>query len=296
MLASLLLLAAATTFNINDAPPQAIPTEVRRALREDVRSAFTHAYDHYMAHAMPSDVLNPLSCRGEDSWGAITLTLIDTLDTLAIMGNATEFERGVRWCIDNIDFDRDETVSLFETNIRVLGGLLAAHALGSDRRLGLLSESYPDGYGGGLLPLAIDLGNRLLPALQTASGIPFGSINLRHGVSPTESPVTCTAAAGTLLLEFGALSRYTGDPRYEAAAKRAALAVWQRRSEIDLLGAHVHIHSGVWTQPDSGIGRGIDSFYEYMLKGHMLFGDAEYLAIFHDSYHAALKHLKQGPW
>jgi mannosidase alpha-like ER degradation enhancer 2 len=212
------------------------------------------------------------------------------------MGNATEFERGVRWCIDNIDFDRDETVSLFETNIRVLGGLLAAHALGSDRRLGLLSEPYPDGYGGGLLPLAIDLGNRLLPALQTASGIPFGSINLRHGVSPTESPVTCTAAAGTLLLEFGALSRYTGDPRYEAAAKRAALAVWQRRSEIDLLGAHVHIHSGVWTQPDSGIGRGIDSFYEYMLKGHMLFGDAEYLAIFHDSYHAALKHLKQGPW
>ena len=69
---------------------------------------------------------------------------------------------------------------------------------------------------GGLLTLALDLGHRLLPALQTESGIPFGSINLRRGVSPTETPVTCTAAAGTLLLEFGLLSRLTGDRSLEA--------------------------------------------------------------------------------
>ena len=68
---------------------------------------------------------------------------------------------------------------------------------------------------GGLLTLALDLGHRLLPALQTESGIPFGSINLRRGVSPTETPVTCTAAAGTLLLEFGLLSRLTGDRSLE---------------------------------------------------------------------------------
>lgn len=97
-------------------------------------------------------------------------------------------------------------------------------------------------------------------------------------------------------MEFGALSRLTGDPRFEAAAKRAALAVWNRRSEIDLLGAHVHIKTGQWTQADAGIGRSIDSFYEYMLKGSMLLGDSEYLAMFHDSYHAALAHLKHGPW
>ena len=52
-----------------------------------------------------------------------------------------------------------------------------------------------------------------MPALQTESGIPFGSINLRRGVSATETPVTCTAAAGTLLLEFGLLSRLTGTAR-----------------------------------------------------------------------------------
>lgn len=271
------LLLSSAVFTI---ATEAITIEERRVLREKVRDAFTHAYDNYMAKGFPSDVLNPLSCRGEDGWGSMTLTLLDTLDTLALMGNASEFERGVRWCTEHLSFDIDDTVSLFETNIRALGGLLSAHALASDRRLGLLSQPYPESYGGGLLPLALDLGRRLLPALDTESGIPFGSINLRHGVSPTESPVTCTAAAGTLVLEFGMLSRLTGDDRFEVAAKRAALSVWRRRSEIDLVGAHVNLRTGAWTQADAGIGRGIDSFYEYMLKGHMLFGDPEYLAIF----------------
>ena len=97
---------------------------------------------------------------------------------------------------------------------------------------------HAEAYNGGLLPLARGLGERLLPALMTDSGIPFGSVNLRYGVAHNESPVACTAAAGTLVLEFGMLSRLTGDARFEQAAKRAALGVWNYRSEIDLLGAH----------------------------------------------------------
>ena len=136
-----------------------------------------------MEHAFPHDVLLPESCEGADAWGGITLTVLDTLDTLALMGNATEFERLVRWCIDHVDFDQDETVSVFETNIRALGGLLSAHLLAIDPRLGLMSAPYDAR--GGLLTLALDLGRRLLPALQTDSGIPYGSINLRSGVAPT---------------------------------------------------------------------------------------------------------------
>jgi mannosidase alpha-like ER degradation enhancer 2 len=89
-------------------------------------------------------------------------------------------------------------VSLFETNIRALGGLLSAHAFASDAKLGLLSEPYPSAYKGGMLPLAIDLADRLLPALDTPSGIPYGSINLRHGVAHNESPIACTAAVRRL--------------------------------------------------------------------------------------------------
>ena len=84
-LACLLLALVAATGN-------GMTIDERRELREEVRALFTHGYDNYMAHAFPRDVLKPLSCRGEDGWGSVTLTLLDTLDTLALMGNATEFE------------------------------------------------------------------------------------------------------------------------------------------------------------------------------------------------------------
>ena len=68
--------------------------------------------------------------------------------------------------------------------------------------------------------MALDLGERLLPAFETPTGIPFHTINLRHGVSREVSQTreTCTAAAGTLLLELGLLSRLTGDARFEQGA------------------------------------------------------------------------------
>ena len=73
---------------------------------------FSHAWDNYMASAFPADVLAPISCTGEDEWGGIALTLLDTLDMLAIMGNSSEFERGVRYVTSGqLSFDRDETVS-----------------------------------------------------------------------------------------------------------------------------------------------------------------------------------------
>ena len=47
---------------------------------------FHHAYDGYLRHAHPYDELRPLSCDGVDTWGSYSLTLIDALDTLIIMG------------------------------------------------------------------------------------------------------------------------------------------------------------------------------------------------------------------
>lgn len=198
-----------------DEPAEQMSRAERIKLRDQVRKMFYHGYDNYMSHAFPSDVLQPGKCTGSEDWGGITLTLLDTLDTLALMNNASEFEGGVRYIIEHVSFDVDSTVSLFETNIRALGGILSAHLLAADRSLALMSEPYPESesYRGGLLPLALDLGLRLLPALYTPTGIPFGSINLRYGVARTESPITCSAAAGTLLLEFGTLSRLTGDAR-----------------------------------------------------------------------------------
>lgn len=207
-------------------------------------------------------------------------------------------------------FDLDSKVQVFETVIRGVGGLLSAHlfavgelpingynprpagALDPDDPLNLPPISWPDGfeYNGQLLRLALDLANRLLPAFYTTTGMPYPRVNLRHGIpffpnSPlyqvlgTESPSapdpaditeTCSAGAGSLVLEFTVLSRLTGDPRFEQIAKRAFWSVWNRRSEIGLIGAGVDAEHGNWIGGHSVIGAGADSFFEYALKSHIL--------------------------
>jgi len=102
---------------------------------------------------------------------------------------------------------QNKTVSVFETNIRILGGLLSAHLIASDYATGMRIQSYDDQ----LLHLAADLAQRLLPAFDTPTGIPFGSINLKYGVDENESKITSTAGGGTLTLEFGILSRLTNN-------------------------------------------------------------------------------------
>ena len=158
------------------------------------------------------------------------------------------------------------------------------------------SLSQVEGYDGGLLRLALDLGTRLLPAFATPTGIPFGAINLRRGVAANESSISSTAGGGTLALEFGLLSALSGDARFEAAARRAVRGLWARRSALGLLGAHIDIRSGQWTHRDAGIGTSIDSFYEYLFKASRLLADAEYGHMFEQAYRSVEKHLYRDPW
>ena len=91
---------------------------------------FHHAYSGYLAHAYPYDELRPLSCDGVDTWGSYSLTLIDALDTLAVVGNYTEFVRVYQLVAnERVDFDSNINVSVFETNIRIVGGLIGAHLM-----------------------------------------------------------------------------------------------------------------------------------------------------------------------
>ena len=168
--AAVLAAAAVTT-------TAAMSRQERRALRDEAAALFTHGYDSYMKHAFPADTLKPLSCAGADDWGSMSLTLLDTMDTLALMGNATEFERGVRYCVEHLSFDRDDTVSVFETNIRALGGLISAHLLALDPRLGLMSGPCASGWEAARLPCLGD--SSLLPWPPGAG--PPGS-RLRHAL------------------------------------------------------------------------------------------------------------------
>ncbi|XP_030507656.2 alpha-mannosidase I MNS4 isoform X1 [Cannabis sativa] len=269
-----------------------VTPEEAKQLRDEVREMFYHAFDGYMENAFPLDELRPLSCGGEDTLGGYALTLIDSLDTLALLGDRDRFSTSVEWIGKNLRFDINKTVSVFETTIRVLGGLLSAHLIASDYATGMKIPTYDNQ----LLNLAEDLGRRLLPAFDTPTGIPFGSVNLLHGVDEHESKITSTAGGGTLTLEFGVLSRLTNDPIFEQATRNAVRGLWARRSKLNLVGAHINVFTGDWTQKDAGIGTSIDSFYEYLLKAYLLFGDEEYLFIFQEAYAAAMHYLYNDPW
>lgn len=275
--------------------------EMAWKLREEAREVFYHSYDAYMEHAYPWDELKPLSCaprrytqreRGDldDALLGVPTTLIDSLDTLVVLGDFNEFRKGVELVQDSVHFDRNVTVSVFEATIRVLGGLLSAHILGDTTPSGL-TPAGDRWYQGRLLEIALDLGHRLLPAFDTPTGLPIHRINLRHGVLPRETAKTCTAAAGSLLVEFGLLSRLSGEPDFELAARRAVEVLWSQRSAIGLVGAAVDAKSGKWLQAHTGVGAGVDSYYEYLLKAHIILGDTDLLGMFAIARRAANEHL-----
>merc|ERR1719369_586341 len=163
----------------------AFSESTRLEMLEETKKMFYHGYDNYMAHAFPMDELNPIFCKGRgpdydnpdnininDVLGDYCLTLIDTLDTLAIIGNVSEFRNAVKLVVDNVDFDKSNVVQVFEANIRLLGGLLSAHLLMEDPAQPF-GDLTPDWYLDDLLTLAHDLADRLLPAFdKTDTGLP----------------------------------------------------------------------------------------------------------------------------
>uniref|UniRef100_A0A6Q2YB63 alpha-1,2-Mannosidase n=1 Tax=Esox lucius TaxID=8010 RepID=A0A6Q2YB63_ESOLU len=289
---------------------QVMLPEEKTKIRDQIVEMFDHAYGSYMKYAYPADELMPLSCKGrvrglepnrgdiDDSLGKFSLTLIDTLDTLVVLNKLEEFEAAVRRTVRDVRLDNDVVVSVFETNIRVLGGLLGAHVMADMlRQQGEWMQWYTDE----LLHMAKELGHRLLPAFNTTSGLPYPRVNLRYGVlnplsrTGTESD-TCTACAGTMILEFAALSRLSGESVFEEHARKALDVLWEKRQRgSDLVGTVINIHNGDWVRRDSGVGAGIDSYYEYLMKAYILLGDNVYLERFNTHYSAIMKYISQPP-
>ncbi|XP_054654967.1 ER degradation-enhancing alpha-mannosidase-like protein 2 isoform X2 [Dunckerocampus dactyliophorus] len=258
-----------------------------------IKGMFYHAYNSYLDNAFPYDELRPLTCDGQDTWGSFSLTLIDALDTLLVLGNQTEFQRVASLLQDTVNFDTDVNASVFETNIRVVGGLLSAHLLSGKAGM-QLEPGWP--CSGPLLRMAEDAARKLLPAFQTPTGMPYGTVNLLRGVSPTETPVTCTAGVGTFILEFATLSRLTGDATFEDAARRALRALWKTRSDIGLVGNHIDIVTRKWVAQDAGIGAGVDSYFEYLVKGAILLQDEELLHMFQAYDRAIQNYTRFDDW
>jgi mannosidase alpha-like ER degradation enhancer 2 len=249
--------------------------EDARQLADRVRTEFLHAWNNYERYAWGHDALRPLSKTGQDWYGeSLLMTPVDALDTLILMHLDAEAERTRELIVSDLSFDRDIYVKNFEITIRLLGGLLSSYQLTGDKRL---------------LNLAEDLGSRLLPVFNSPTGLPYVYVNLRTG--QTRDPVTNPAETGTLLLEFGTLSRLTGKPIFYEKAKRALVETFKRRSPLGLVGESINVETGAWTNTDSHISGGIDSYYEYLWKCWLLFGDKDCRDMWNASIPAINKYL-----
>jgi mannosidase alpha-like ER degradation enhancer 2 len=120
--------------------------------------------------------------------------------------------------------------------------------------------------------------------------MPYRYVNLKTGA--VRDPVSNPAETGTLLIEFGTLSKLTGDPIFYDKAKRALVETFKRRSSIGLVGEWINVETGQWTKTDSHISGAIDSYYEYLLKCWLLFGDKDCMRMWVDSFVAIEKYLK----
>jgi len=258
--------------------------ERARRLAARVRTEFLHAWNNYERYAWGHDALRPLSKTPHDWYGqSLLMTPVDALDTLVVMHLDAEAATARSLIVSHLSFDRDIYVKNFEITIRLLGGLLSSYQLTSDKRL---------------LSLAEDLGNRLLPVFNSPTGMPYAYVNLRTG--QTRGAVTNPAETGTLLLEFGTLSKLTGRPVFYEKAKRALVETFKRRSQLGLVGQSINVETGAWTNTDSHISGGIDSYYEYLWKCWLLFGDNDCRGMWEASIPAVNKYLadetRSGLW
>jgi ER degradation enhancer, mannosidase alpha-like 2 len=247
----------------------------KKKLAAEVKAEFMHAWNGYKKYAWGHDDLKPLSKTHHD-WYAqpLLMTPVDSLDTMIIMGLKEEAATTRAYILDNLTFDKDFDVQNFEITIRLLGGLVTNYQLTGDKRF---------------LSLAEDLGRRLLPVFESPTGMPYRYVNLKTG--KVRNPVSNPAETGTLLLEFGALSKLTGNPVYFDKAKRALVETYNRRSKIGLVGEWINVETGQWTNPDSHVSGAIDSYYEYLLKCSELFGDQDCKRMWTDSIAAINKYL-----
>lgn len=120
--------------------------------------------------------------------------------------------------------------------------------------------------------------------------MPYGDINLATGA--VGRPVTNPAEIGTRLIEFGALSKLTGDTTYYNVAKRAVMKLYSLRSKIGLVGNAIDVDTGQWEGTDCSVGGGIDSYFEYLIKSALLFHDKNLMSMWQTTLPAINKYLR----
>ncbi|EJS43372.1 mnl1p [Saccharomyces arboricola H-6] len=281
-----------------------------KAYKQEVKELFYFGFDNYLEHGYPFDEVRPISCVPKkrnfedpndrvtnDILGNFTITLIDSLTTIAVLQDKPRFLEAVRLVERTFpkgEFDVDSTVQVFETTIRVIGSLLSSHLYSTDPTKAVYLGNE---YDGSLLALAQYMADRLLPAYLTHSGLPVPRIKVKKNLKVPDftdplSTENNVAAMACPMFEFTMLSYLTGDSKYEKVTRYAFDKTWSLRTDLNLLPMSFHPNKMTPYTPMTGVGASIDSFFEYALKGAVLFDDSELMGIWNVAYQSLKTNCK----
>ncbi|KAJ6623543.1 glycoside hydrolase family 47 protein [Mycena sp. CBHHK59/15] len=225
-----------------------------RGHRDAVQKIFVTSYEAYKTYAFGHDDLQPESGTyndGRNGWGA---SICDAMTTMKIMGLDEYFAEAVNFSAA-IDFNKSQTsdtVSVFETTIRYLGGLLSSYEL-SDKMFPVL------------LAKAKELGDKLAYAWVGNNDMPFGFLDFS-----TNTPIQDTsniAEAGTLTMEWAMLSKHTGNDTYRLLAEKSVKHIASLATPFPGLAVQgIDPASGEFVGGFVSWGGGSDSYFEYLIK------------------------------
>lgn len=262
---------------------------MRTRRQASVKEAFQRSWASYREHAWKKDELMPISGRSKQSFGGWGATLVDSLDTLWIMGLRTEFDEAVA-AISDIDFaPKNGELNMFETTIRYLGGLLAAYDLSGCEYSVLLNK-------------AMELGDMIYKSFDTPNHMPVTRWNSESASSgerqePAKQAILAELASSSL--EFTRLSQLTGDMKYyDLVARISSLLVsTQNLTRIPGLwpvGLDLQTEDLI-SNNEFTLGAKADSAYEYLPKSYQLLHGTsaaqQYRTMFESAMSATITHL-----
>ncbi|EFN60136.1 hypothetical protein CHLNCDRAFT_33654 [Chlorella variabilis] len=228
--------------------------------REAIKAAMLHSWRGYEKYAWGQDELCPVSQQGKNSFGGLGATMIDALDTLHMMGFHEEYGRAAEWVRSEMPLNASFDASVFETIIRVVGGMLAAHDMTGDKVM---------------LERAQQVADRILPAYNTTTKIPLNIINLatQQAKNPTWNQRASTLAEfGTHQVEFWRLSQSTGNDTYAELAEGTIRHLHKGWPQQGVMPLFISPTTGNFTARRVSFGALGDSYYEYLLKMWLIKG------------------------
>lgn len=267
--------------------PPSLPFETKSATswphaKQQVKDVFLESWAAYEDHAWGKDVYHPVKGTGENMGPKpMGWMIVDLLDTLLIMDCKDEFARAKKWVQNDLNYHFDYNVNVFETTIRMLGGLLSAFHLSNDDIF---------------LDRAVDLANALMGGFNSKSGVPYSSVNLltAEGIkNHVDNGASSTAEVATLQLEFRYLAKLTGEELFWNKAEQIMKILDANQPEDGLVPIFVQPDSGKYQGTLIRLGSRGDSYYEYLLKQFLQTSNQEpiYWKMYKESVEGVKKHM-----